>query len=1351
MRFPFILMICLLLMAVSTVAAQSTWENTFSKPDHDFRDYSITTAVDGSGDVVIAGTLHNKLTDERHIHVLRLNDKDGSVIFEFVYTATGNSWAKSITAFQDGSNTGYAITGYVDDGGVNRTVVLMLDENGVVTQTKVLEQLSATTNGMGLHIAATPDAFNDGFVIVGMVHEPLNGGDLRGPDKQSFCVKLDQNLGVVWEKYFDSNVGPLYTLDWDVANFVTPTDQGYFITGGKNGLTVIGQQRQGILALMLDGAGNQLWDASYYTGNSIDMGASAWYDQSNQKVYVLANISVSHHLGISVFDALTGALDASQSFEASSSNFELDKYGHTLVKSPYADHLTIQGRALDYSWSGGTNQGQIGFLVNYNLSAQSFGVHYLEPNNSAALNSISTFDPLIPEAISAWYYPQALVNLDALSGAMLSYWGGAGDDAGLLVRKFRHSSPDNYEFCEEGNSILLDVVNPVLGDPGVNLTESNPSAITASPGFADAPEATFLATNCQEMPPLPSMKTFDVTYQLEPDTLLNTMDLGVEVVQASNGNYFTIGHSVINGELEMVVARYGVDGTVLGPPQIWIHPSSTFLEVVEVEELRDAAGITTGLLVLLYEDNTGSDKMHLAKLDATGLLLWIKELSLGDPAVSEVQPYDFVLHGDLAVITGAATVGSTTKTFITTYDHVAMLSGCANVLDINPGSGAAHSGRVVVNREDELHYGIAGLLNNDLIYLEVEYDCSYFASNLALSYWVDNNNTTKDIPVEIIYQQSPLVLAIVGYQESSNRFFIQLGQLVSFYQYSGAEVVVNDAVVNPLNNSTVVVAGNLRANGNSTAFLAGIDLFDLISSNNGLQWSQTYNDAEYPESQVYDITPTADGGYAFTGGSIQKDRPSTGFGRLNYFDTWLVKTDGQGGLGNCDCSAPIAWNFSSGGGTGAPTVFNGLTSLAAVAATTTQHGLHDAEYVCDRYCPMPDPEPFCTEDNLIQNGNFEQGTPTPSDEDITNASFWGPIWQPTAGFSTADFYNTSQLLPSGLATPLPASQGNFGGMWSAYVGGQVFREGMMNELVNTILPNTGQYELSFKVACLGGYFTNPELSIWGVNAPGLATGASPVSFSMPTNDGFFGGANSFEFATYPFPSNCDEQFVTLTFVLNSADPGFPAAGINHLFFTRKDGMAGGVYIALDDVCLRPLQCCESETAFTNAMNDFTINVNGATTTVSNPSLADCDELSIAWGDGQVELINANLLPISHVYTGSGQYNICIDVMEVADDGTVCFSDQYCNMISETSLVQSTNEVKVFPNPTDGLTTVKWEEAGGFTQVSIMDVNGRVLIQEALDPSDYVMQIDMSRLSSGVYLLLLSTNTGELVSKRIVRQ
>ena len=213
-------------------------------------------------------------------------------------------------------------------------------------------------------------------------------------------------------------------------------------------------------------------------------------------------------------------------------------------------------------------------------------------------------------------------------------------------------------------------------------------------------------------------------------------------------------------------------------------------------------------------------------------------------------------------------------------------------------------------------------------------------------------------------------------------------------------------------------------------------------------------------------------------------------------------------------------------------------------------------------------DPSCSS-NLVQNGDFELDIPTAADNDIAEASFWGPIWQPTAGFSTGDFFSTSISIPT-LAIPQPISQNNYGGMWCATFSNQLFREGIMNELSSTILPNSGSYELTFKVACLGGYSGTPSLSVWGVNAEGLATGASPISFTMPRNEGFYGPENSMEIASYSFGSDCDEEYVTVRLTLNSARADFPTAGINHIFFTRRDNLSGGVYIAIDDVCLQPL-------------------------------------------------------------------------------------------------------------------------------------------------------------------------------------
>jgi hypothetical protein len=128
-----------------------------------------------------------------------------------------------------------------------------------------------------------------------------------------------------------------------------------------------------------------------------------------------------------------------------------------------------------------------------------------------------------------------------------------------------------------------------------------------------------------------------------------------------------------------------------------------------------------------------------------------------------------------------------------------------------------------------------------------------------------------------------------------------------------------------------------------------------------------------------------------------------------------------------------------------------------------------------------------------------------------------------------------------------------------------------------------------------------------------------------------------------------------------------------------------------DLCVSPPQCCESEMAFNDAVDDFMIDVDGATATISNTSLLDCDELSIDWGDGMVNEINASQLPIEHEYASSIQDTILIDVVEVDDDGTECFSDQFMETITGTTGVQQPNGLKIFPNPTEGIIQVELPE------------------------------------------------------------
>lgn len=893
MKMPRIILTLSLLIGglMATVEAQTLWERTFSKPNHDYKDYSITTAADGSGDLLLAGTLWDKGADTYRAHLIRIDDASANVVFEQAYDLGGNTWAMSIAPFQSTAGSGYAITGFVEQGGIRRTIVATLDENGNVQQSRLFEQ--GMDNGMGLHIQATPDATNEGFVLVGMVHEPTGGLSLQNASKKGFCLKLDQGLNIVWEQYLDVPLDAVYSRDYDVASHVVPTDQGYFITGGKNMLTIFGQQRQGILAVMLDPSGNPIWDASYFTGNFADNGASAYYDQAAQDVYVLTNISVSHHLGISVFDANSGALDNVASFEASSSNFDLDKYGYCMVKAPFSDQLLISGRGADGQWANDNGLGQPAFLVSYDWASQQFGVHYSETNSSQAIANITVEAPFFFNPLRLFYYPQSLVNIDMQHSAMVSYTGAAADDLSLVVRQFSHLSEAQYEFCTDSSRLVLDTLMPVGAAPDDSLVYTSLSSTVQMPTWNITTESTATDTLC------------------------------------------------------------------------------------------------------------------------------------------------------------------------------------------------------------------------------------------------------------------------------------------------------------------------------------------------------------------------------FTGAG-----------------------------------------------------------------------------------------PFMCAGNLVQNGDFEQGTPTTSDEDISNAADWGGIWSNAGnGFSSADFYSDQTVLPMALQAPLPSSQGKYAGFWSRIQGGNVYREGILNELSGTILPNTGVYELSFKVACLFTPAMPASLSVFVADG-GINGGAAITSGTAPLNTALF--ADSWEFAVHPLTPNCDNNFQTVTFTLDTGDPLFPASGVNALFFTRTDGVLPGAYVAIDDVCLR-LACCQEKEVFADAVqNGFTLTTSGNTVTVYNDLLTRCSEVRIDWGDGQTDLLPASDLSVSHTYAAGAAYNISIFVTETAEDGTVCNEDRFMTTISSTAHPQLVPGLSVYPVPVQQRLNVQWSQAGAVQQIVLRGADGALLQRMAIPNTATVTSIDLTGLPAGLYFLQLVTPEGKLVARKLVK-
>lgn len=100
-------------------------------------------------------------------------------------------------------------------------------------------------------------------------------------------------------------------------------------------------------------------------------------------------------------------------------------------------------------------------------------------------------------------------------------------------------------------------------------------------------------------------------------------------------------------------------------------------------------------------------------------------------------------------------------------------------------------------------------------------------------------------------------------------------------------------------------------------------------------------------------------------------------------------------------------------------------------------------------------------------------------------------------------------------------------------------------------------------------------------------------------------------------------------------------------------------------------------------------------------------------------------------------------MPPADDPTL----QNCTSTSVDDFSKAS--YSVFPNPTTGLLTIEADENYGDAKVSLVDINGRVVLSKSATISTEKLQLNISGLASGVYILNIkgqSINTFDKIIK-----
>lgn len=341
------LVFCLL----ATFSCYAQFQKTIRVANKHYHDLNMESMNDGSNDFVVAGNLFDSTLQNEELTIKRV-DQNGVVVWIKKYTHTNLVHARVFDMVVVGASI--YMTGSIDVSGTRAVFIAeILASSGNFVTANYYDVLSPSLNSRGLKIIhSQSDADNDGIAdpgfVVGGFFSDCYALDINcNFNNFGFILRTDINLNHIWTTEIDTN-NTINTLEYDFANGITETNDGFFITGSATGTTPNATIQQGVLAHKIDFSGVFMWDSSYIFGNGSDVSTDAYYDVGTDQVYVLVNYSISHYFGVTVLNNATGA--NTQAWVATGN--DLDKYGFRIMESANsANNLVISGYDRDENWS----------------------------------------------------------------------------------------------------------------------------------------------------------------------------------------------------------------------------------------------------------------------------------------------------------------------------------------------------------------------------------------------------------------------------------------------------------------------------------------------------------------------------------------------------------------------------------------------------------------------------------------------------------------------------------------------------------------------------------------------------------------------------------------------------------------------------------------------------------------------------------------------------------------------------------------------------------------------------------------------------------------------------------------
>ncbi|MBP9135030.1 MAG: T9SS type A sorting domain-containing protein [Saprospiraceae bacterium] len=166
------------------------------------------------------------------------------------------------------------------------------------------------------------------------------------------------------------------------------------------------------------------------------------------------------------------------------------------------------------------------------------------------------------------------------------------------------------------------------------------------------------------------------------------------------------------------------------------------------------------------------------------------------------------------------------------------------------------------------------------------------------------------------------------------------------------------------------------------------------------------------------------------------------------------------------------------------------------------------------------------------------------------------------------------------------------------------------------------------------------------------------------------------------------------------------------------------------------------------VSDFSVVWNGSTATFYNLS-GRADTCIYYFGDGDSAFVLlTDTTPVVHSYTGSGPYTPYLLAYACGEVDTL-YQTIYTGINNEYELIEKS--FTIFPNPAAEKITLTCIISSHLTEVKLLitDLTGRVISSNQIQGNPRELEIDISYLNNGSYLVSLEHNGNILASRKLM--